>query len=240
MYDFRSIPVCLVFAFAGFGAAADDPKPLVLLTEQNPPAAYRDVATGRITGEAVDLVEGLLKSADISYSLSMLPWNRAYRRARTEKDVCIFPANMTPERRTQFEWVSPILEGSWVVFKRPESTITISDFAELGEYTLVGKMDSTATTIMEKELGHPVARAVNDVAAAKLLYGGRVDLWLSGRTSGVQAALEAGLPIPEIAFTWKESELGIACHLETDPSILEQLRRANRERLKALMLNETP
>lgn len=240
MCDFRSITAFLILALQSLSATADDQKSLVLLTEQNPPAAYRDPTTGRISGGAVDVVHVLMQSSGISYSLSILPWNRAYRRAMIEKNACVFPTNKTPERDDQFEWISPIIEGSWVIFKRPDSRINIAKFSDLRGQAIVGIMDSTAPTIIENELGQPIARAVDGIAAAKLLYGGRVDLWLSGRTTGAQAAMEAGLPVPAIAFTWKESELGIACHLDTDPSILEQLRRANDERLAASLPAETP
>lgn len=101
-------------------------------------------------------------------------------------------------------------------------------------------MDSTATDILEKELGQPVARAVDDVAAAKLLYGGRVDMWLSGRTSVVLASKEAGLPQPALAFNWKAAELGVACHIETDKETLELLRSANLERLSVTQTVASP
>ncbi len=240
MHAHGSIFAVFAFLLAAPAKADGNQKSLILLTEQNPPAAYRDEATGQISGLAVDVVEGLMNSAGISYSLSMLPWNRAYRRARSEKNVCIFPANKTPEREAQFEWVSPILSGGWAIFKRPDSAISISDFADLRRYSLVGKMDSTATDILEKELGQPVARAVDDVAAAKLLYGGRVDMWLSGRTSVVQASKEAGLPQPELAFNWKAAELGVACHVGTDKETLELLRSANRERLDVTQTAANP
>ncbi len=95
-------------------------------------------------------------------------------------------------------------------------------------------MDSVATEVLEEELGEPIARAVDDVAAAKLLYGGRVDFWLSGRTSAFDAAKAAGLAPPKVAFDWRPADLGIACNRATDQSILDQLRDANTARLKLL------
>lgn len=228
------------FCLATPAAAEGGENSLILLTEHNPPAAYLDEATGQISGQAVEVVEGLMKSAGISYSLLMLPWNRAYRRARSEQNVCVFPANKTPEREAQFEWISPILLGGWAIFKRPDSVITIAEFADLRRYSLVGKMDSTATDILEKELGQPVARAVDDVAAAKLLYGGRVDMWLSGRTSVVQASKEAGVPQPALAFNWKAAELGVACHVGTDKEVLELLRSTNHKRLDVTQTAASP
>lgn len=215
------------------GVHAQAPE-LILLTEHNPPAAYLEDHTGRISGLAVDVVEELLKKSDIRYSMALLPWNRAYRRAITEPNVCVFPANVTPEREKIFKWVKPILTGGWAIFQTPDSDLVLNDLADLRKHSVIGKLDSTATEILEDELGEPIARAVDDVAAAKLLFGGRVDFWLSGRTSVLEAVRVAGVPMPKIALDWKPAELGVACHPDTTPVLLEALQTANTERLKQI------
>lgn len=212
------------------GVLAQEPE-LVLLTEHNPPASYLENHTDRISGVAVDVVEELLKVTKIRYRMALLPWNRAYRRATTEANVCVFPANVTPEREAVFEWVRPILTGGWAIFQTPDSELELRSLADLKRYSVIGKLDSTATEILEDELGEPIARAVDDVAAAKLLFGGRVDFWLTGRTSVIEAVRLAGVPMPKIAFDWKPAELGMACHPDTSPAILEALQKANIERL---------
>lgn len=215
------------------GVQAETPE-LVLLTEHNPPAAYLDEGTGRISGLAVEVVEELLGKTGVRYSMSLLPWNRAYRRAVTEPNVCVFPANVTPEREEIFKWVRPILTGGWAIFQTPESELVLNDLVDLKKHSVIGKLDSTATEILEKELGEPIARAVDDVAAAKLLFGGRVDFWLSGRTSVLDAVRAAGVPMPKIALDWKPAELGVACHPDTAPELLEALQAANTQRLKQI------
>lgn len=211
---------------------ADEPS-LVMLTENNPPASYKDEATGRISGMAVTVTEELLQKAGVSYSLQLLPWARAYRRAASEANVCVFPANLTPEREIMFKWISPILLGGWAIFQKPDSDLVLSELADLRNHSVIGKLDSTATEILEEELGQPIARAVDDVAAAKILYGGRVDFWLSGRTSAIEATRQAGLPRPKIALDWKPAQLGIACNRDTAPELIQALQQANEARLAA-------
>lgn len=215
------------------GVRAQVPE-LVLLTEHNPPAAFLEEGTGRISGMAVEVVEELLSKTEIHYSMALLPWNRAYRRATAEPNVCVFPANVTPERLELFRWIRPILTGGWAIFQTPDSDLVLNDLTDLKKHSVIGKLDSTATEILEDELGEPIARAVDDVAAAKLLFGGRVDFWLSGRTSVLDAVRLAGVPMPKVALDWKPAELGVACHPDTAPELLEALQAANTARLRQI------
>ncbi len=118
-------PVCLSWA-----TWAQVPA-LILLTENNPPASFMDEASGEITGDAVEIVRELMATTGISYSLTLLPWNRAYRRASTEPNVCVFAANKTPEREEAFSWVSPIMSGGWAIYQAPDSELVLESLTDL-------------------------------------------------------------------------------------------------------------
>ena len=230
--------VILVFAVPFSASAQENAREsdskLILLTEQNPPHAYRGGRDGEIKGFSVDIARELMATAGIRYEMALLPWNRAYRRAQTERNVCVFPTNKTPERTPLFQWISPIQKGGGAIFQKADGEIEINSVDDLKNYSLIGKMASVATDLLEEQLDIPIARAADDVAAIQLLYSGRVDLWLSGYVNASALATMNGLPAPKVAFEWKTAEFGIACSLETDSKLILDLVAANTER-RAIM-----
>lgn len=231
----RQISLVAIFLWASLPSFAqqeqqDTGRTLVLLTEQNPPHAYAGGKNGKLTGFSVDIAKELMATTGIQYDMKLLPWNRAYRRAQTERNVCIFPANKTPERENLFHWISPIQKGGWAIFQKADGEIKIDSVEDLKNYALIGKMASVATDMLEEQLDMPIARAADDVAAIQLLYSGRVDLWLTGYVNAAALATMNGLPAPKVAHEWQTAEFGIACSLETDPQLITDLVTANTER----------
>lgn len=207
---------------------------LTLLVEENYPHASINAQTGKIEGEEVDIVLALLKESGISFSMSIQPWNRAFRRARMEANTCVFPINHTPERDALFQWVRPTQRGGWAIYKRPDSTIVIDKIEDVAGYTIVGKMGIQAIEQIEEITSRRVAEAATDVAAVQLLYRGRADLLISGVRDSAEAVEKAGLPKLKMAFYWKPAMFGLACSGQTDTRIIEQLRAANQRRLDRL------
>lgn len=207
---------------------------LTLLTEENHPYSYVNKETGSVEGSAVTIITNLMQEVGVSYTLTLLPWQRTYRRARTEQNTCAFPTNRTEERETLFRWVGPIHEGGWAVFKRPGSDIIIEAPNDMHPYVVTGKMGSPSVDSIIRASGIKVIRAGNDETAARLLFHGRADLWISGVLDGPYAAQKAGLPQPELAFLWRRAVLSLACHWETNLTLIRKLNAANGQRIKKL------
>lgn len=229
-----NIVVFLSLAMSTSVRAEQNDWQLTLLTEHNPPHSYIDTETGAFKGGSVAIVTALMNEASIKYEIIQLPWNRAYRRTLSEKNVCLFPANKTPDRWPLFQWVAPLQSGGWAIFQRHDSNINIENLSDLKKYGIVGKMASIATDELEKTLGVKVAKAADDMGAVRLLYGGRVDLWLSGATNGPDSARMAGYPPAKVAFNWKPAEVGLICSLSTDQAIMRKLNDINALRLARL------
>ncbi len=212
---------------------AQVPTPhLTLLTEENHPYSLTNASTGKIEGITVDMVANLMQSTNIEFSLSSLPWQRAFRKAQIDSNTCAFPANRTPEREELFQWVGPLHLGGWAIYKRPGSDINIENTEDILAYTITGKMGSPSVDSVENATGVEVIKAGNDETAARLLYHGRADLWVSGVLDGPYAARKAGLPTPELALLWRPADLSLACSKNTDPSLIKRLNQANAIRLE--------
>lgn len=207
---------------------------LTLIVEDNPPHAYKEPDTGLIEGIAVDIAKALLSEIKVDYELVMLPWNRGYRRALTERNTCIFPINYTDERKRLFQWVVPTQVGGWAIFQRPGGTIKVEQISDVADYELVGKISSPATSEIERIIGRRVLRTSGDEDSIQLLYRGRADLWISGVYDAPDAAQKMNMPAPELVLNWKPAAFGIGCSKQTNSDIVAALVEVNQKRLALL------
>jgi polar amino acid transport system substrate-binding protein len=208
-------------------AAFAEPE-LKLITEENPPYNFINTETGIIEGSAVEIVEALMKGAAVDYSLTLMPWNRAFRETRANPGTCLFVVNRTPEREPLFDWVGPLIAGGWAIYRRPGSTIRIESLEDLKGHTIAGKMGSASVDTLENETGITVTRTSKDELAARMLFHGRADLWVSGVVDAPAATRAIGMPPPELALLWKPADLSLACGRGTDPALIEKLNAVNR------------
>jgi len=222
---FRFMLVAMMFA-APAGALAE--PDLKLITEENPPYNFQNPENGAIEGSAVEIVQALMKGAGVDYSLTLMPWNRAFRETRANAGTCLFVVNRTPERETLFDWVGPLIHGGWAIYRRPGSDIIINSLADLKGHTIAGKMGSASVDTLENEAGITVTRTSKDELAARMLFHGRADLWVSGVVDAPAATRAIGMPPPELALLWKPADLSLACGRGTDPALVEKLNAVNR------------
>ena len=213
---------------AAAGTEAEGAPTLRLLTEENPPYNFRDTGTGTIRGSAVEIVGALMEGAGVKYSLTLLPWNRAFREVQESAGTCLFVVNRTPEREGLFEWVGPLITGGWALYRRPGSGIMLDSLADLEGQTVVGKMGSAGAATLEAETGLTITRATSDEQAARMLYHGRAHFWISGVVDAPAAARAIGMPPPELALLWKPADLSLACGPGTDPALIAKLNAVNR------------
>ncbi|NVJ99625.1 MAG: transporter substrate-binding domain-containing protein [Alphaproteobacteria bacterium] len=185
------------------------------------------VEDGEPRGVGIEYVRALFSEAGIPYTLNVLPWRRAVKAVRESDSNCLIFANRTPDRESDYRWVSPIILGQWVFWGKPNSGIVINDLRDLELYRLVSKIDSASTKAMENELGFSGIAAMTDSQAAKLLVYGRADIMLSGLFDGAVAAKEIGSEPFDILYRWKETSLDMACNKNTPTSLINQLNLAN-------------
>src|SRR5262252_10550086 len=79
------------FAGAAFVAAmlaSGSAHALRMLTEENPPLNFTQ--NGKLTGVSAEVVAEMGRRAKIPMSFETLAWDKAYLRAQSESDVCLF------------------------------------------------------------------------------------------------------------------------------------------------------
>ena len=97
---------------------------LTLTTEDYPPFNFSTDGGKTMTGSASDVMNEVLKRTGIKATMSLYPWERAYKAAQDDKDTCVFSATRTEAREKLFKWVGPLASDSWTLYAKPDSTIT--------------------------------------------------------------------------------------------------------------------
>lgn len=204
---------------------------LHLVTESYPPYNYEE--GGVLKGVAVDLVRAVMRDADISYTLSMQPWARAYALALNKSDYCVFSTVHNKERDHLFEWVEPLFTTQTYLVKKQGSPVNPKTLEEAKAY-LVGTQLGDHTVEILKEEGFPRVDLTSTIELSlNKLLAGRVDLIPIANQMIIELRLK-GVPIaPTVLLS--SSVDSLACNRHTDPAVVERMRSS----LKKLVTDGT-
>ncbi len=87
----------------GATLSAPSPAPLALVSSDLPPMSTPGAPGQR--GVLMDLVEAMLKLAELPAQPEFFPWARAMLLAAERPRTLIVPLNRTPDRETKFQWL---------------------------------------------------------------------------------------------------------------------------------------
>lgn len=183
---------------------------LTLTTEEYPPFNFSKDEGKTITGSSTDVMNEVLKRTGNKATITLYPWERAYKSAQDDKDTCVYSTTRTEAREKLFKWVGPLVVDQWVLFAKPDSTITAKSLDDVKKYT-IGGYQGDAVGIFLKGKGLNVSETMKDEQNAKKLEAGRIDLWATSVVSGPLLAKAAGVKLKPI-FTFKEIEMYAACN----------------------------
>lgn len=190
--------LCLsLLAVVNDGAAAQQP-PLVLATEENPPANFTHERTGQLTGLAVEKMRAIMALTGIAHEFRMLPWSEAFRLAQTEPRACVFLTNRTAEREPSFQWVGPLMEGGWALFARPDFTRPVEGPDDLAGLRIAvqggGAMEALVRDWATRIPGlQPVIRA--EAGDVRALSEGEADILAAGLWAAPYYARKLDQPV---------------------------------------------
>lgn len=203
-------------------------QPIILATEENPPANFTDPATGQVVGVAADKVRLLMDRAGLPFDLRVLPWPDAYALAQANPRACVFMANVTEERLPLFQWVAPLMSGGWALFSRADWNRKVDGPEDL-RGVRIGVQDRSALEGSLRDLAMRVGGIILDTnpGAANLarLARGEVDLYAAGVWAGTFQARREGVPV-RMVWRLSTSTGGMACHPGMDPEIIRRMQAA--------------
>lgn len=79
-----------------------------VVTENAFPLQYLE--NDQLVGPAFDVVAKVLAEANLDYTLSVVPWARAYAKATSKPNTLIFSIARTPSREDKFYWIGSLME----------------------------------------------------------------------------------------------------------------------------------
>lgn len=222
-----------VTPFSSKSAFAQELK-LQALTEDWPP--YNYLENGKVTGIGVEIVNLVLKKANIQADIKIYPWARAYIIATNEPNVLIFTIGRTPEREKLFKWIGKIAPRKMNLFKlKKRHDIIVNSLNDAKKYS-IGVVRNSTSHLSLKNLGFEsdgkLSIVSKDIQNLKMLFLGRIDLmagnelalsYMSKNNNYNYSNLERGLLLSD------DGHYYFALSNKTDEKIIQLLKNAYTE-----------
>lgn len=206
-----------------------------VLTEEYPP--YNMMVNNKIGGFSTDLVKKAFEKAGVPYTLQLMNWDVAIKRAQDVPNTCVYSTNRTEEREPNFKWVGPIAHSDWLLFGRSDSPRITS--AEQAKTYKIGIYPSDAVGLYLKDHGFNVSEAPEDKLNPTRLINKEIDFWASGTLQGPYVAEQVGVRGLVPVATIRESLMYLACSKTTSDSVVARLNTAIRDIFIANMNQNT-
>ncbi len=218
--------ICLLLLMLAGCDSPTNPR-LTILTEESPPLNF--AADGKIQGQAVEVVEALIERTGSKVDMHIMPWDQAYQQVLKEGNTALFSTMMTPERKTQLQWVGPLnmMDTSLYALKGSGLQIrTLDEAKSAGKIATV--TDYYSEQVLKKEGFSNLDSQPNEEAAVRKLLDGEAQLFVSNNTvlPALLRKVGADMSQLEIAFT-VSTDLGyIAFSPSTPPKLVAKWQQA--------------
>ncbi len=100
---------------------------------------------GQFSGRAVDMMEVILKEANMEESeIDVMPWARAYKTATKEKNVAIFSIAYSEKRKNLFHWIGPLyaLERSSLIGLNHREDLAITSLEDAKRFRVCSELET--------------------------------------------------------------------------------------------------
>lgn len=203
--------------------------PVQVVTEIFPPYQQQN-ADAALHGWSVDIVQQILQAAQLSYSIDVMPWARAYKTARSQPDTLIFSLLRTEEREEEFVWIAPLCPMRISFYTGANRTdVQATDIQSALKY-VVGVENGQANYRFLREQGFRESRNLVVVGhnhqLQQMLELGRIDLMLVSDVYVAQLTNQGKQLRRVFTAHALEKYLFLAAHPATNPALLQQLRQA--------------
>lgn len=163
--------------------AQAEPADMTFYTEHLPPYSY--VQDDRVIGINVELVEKLCQRLELSCSINLLPWRRAFSMAQLNPNSGVFSATLTEERAPLFQWVGPIASAEGYIFRlKGRTEINPSNLEEAKQFSVAiarGDMLEGYFKSHGFEYGDNMLDISSRIEAAPLFLAKRIDLLVGSK-----------------------------------------------------------
>lgn len=212
---------CVLAMLAALVGTAAQATTLRLTTEVSPP--FNMLEGDKIVGRATDQVRELMDRAQVSFTMELLPWARAYNMALKEADTCVFTTTRTPEREALFKWVGPVGAAEWILYGSAERKLKLQSIDE-ARSLLIGTYLGDARDEYFRSRGFRVESVSDDLANPRKLLLNRIDLWAASVVRGALLISQNGWTdkiVPVLSF--HKVDLYVACNPTVPSALIDKL-----------------
>jgi len=204
---------------------------LRIITEIAPPLNFTmdGTETGKLTGQAVEIVREVQKRIGDATPIEVMPWARGYSLAQSEPNVMLFSTTRTEARESLFQWVGPVGTNEWVFLAKKGSPIKVASLDDAKKVGSVGSYQNDARELFLKEQGFANLDSANEPETVlKKMLMGRNDLWLTDKSEYQAMAKKQGIDPAELTpvFTVKKTELYMAFSKGVPAAVVQKWNKA--------------
>ncbi|MGG6898120.1 substrate-binding periplasmic protein [Rhizobium sp. BR 315] len=200
-------------------------------TEEYPPFSYRDGKTP--VGASTEQVQKVMAAIGVDYTITVLPWVRAYNQALTDPMTCVFSTAHNEERNTLFKWVQPLLIDRNILIKHSGSKVEAANLDEARKYLVGTWREDYTETILRRNNFPRIDLGSDFKASLKKLISDRIDLMPISEFY-FDKLKEEGNAVEKVTVLSQQS-LGIACQKDFPADLLARMQTA----LNALIADGT-
>lgn len=207
-----------------------------VITEEWPPYNFRE--NGNPAGLTVEMVEEILKEADIAARFEFMPWDRAYNTALNTPNTLLFTLARDKGREPSFHWLLKVaVREMWFYSLSGRKDIAISHPGDLHRYTIgTGALQDKSTQDLIAagfaDNLDTVQSQDSDTTNLRKLLAKRFDLMYANPVAIAYSARKLGISLTEIRAIFPGLSNGpdywIALSSGSDPILLAKLSAAVR------------
>jgi ABC-type amino acid transport substrate-binding protein len=205
-------------ALAGSGTDSG----LWIITEEQYPFNYAG-ANGTVTGQATDVVRGILFRLNQTANISILPWSEGYSIAQAGPGVALYSTVRTDEREHLFKWVGPVASYDYVLYAKNGTHFPINSLesAKKAGRICVVKDDFRYQFLLENGFDN-IGTGSSDAECVRSLMAGSTDLWLGSSANALDVAKKEGFDSSALneVFPVRSVKIYIAFSPDTPDSVI--------------------
>lgn len=203
-------------------------EPLRIYTEIAPPWQTR-AADWTAAGPAVEVVREIQKRVGNGDPIQIAAWDEGYSLVKSQPNVVLFLMTRTAERNDLFQWVGPLVEGSYGFYVKSDSKTTIKNMEAAKKLGKIGVYEGDARDqILTKAGFSNLSRLSQNNFNVELLMSGIIDAF-AGSSVGVDALVKsAGYDPKDVkcAYTFYKYQAWIAFSKDSDAETVKAWARA--------------
>lgn len=199
-----------------------------IITEELPPFNYVG-ADGVVTGQATEVVNGILSRLNQKATIEVLPWNEGYNAAVASPSVALYATGRTAERENLFKWVGPITTFDYLLYAKSGSGITLDSLEAAKKVKTIGvvKDDARHQFLLENHFTN-ILTCESDAECLRNLITGKTDLWFGSSSNSASVAQKEGIDPASFtaAYPVRTVDLYIAFSKDTPDSVIASWQAA--------------